>query len=55
MWRRRRCGGSVCKAACMAVALGAFIILALVLPGVFWWFALGVALIVAGLYALKSC
>ena len=33
---------------------GVFIILALILPAGFWWFALGVALIAAGIAILKS-
>ncbi len=34
-------------------AIGVLIILAMILPAVFWWFALGIALIAAGIAILK--
>ena len=37
------------------VVAGVFIILALVLPAGFWWFALGGALIAAGVWLLRCC
>ena len=37
------------------VVTGVFIILALVLPAGFWWFALGGALIAAGVWLLRCC
>ena len=36
-------------AGCAAVVLGGIILLSLILPAGFWWFAVGAALIVAGL------
>ena len=50
MFRRRGIGfwiGIAC------VVAGVFIILALVLPAGFWWFALGGALIAAGVWLLR--
>lgn len=38
---------------CLAVILGIVIILALILPVGFWWFALAAALIVGGLIFIR--
>jgi len=40
---------------CVAIGLGIVILLALILPSGFWWFALGVALIVFGVIACIRC
>lgn len=38
---------------CLAVLAGVVIILALILPSGFWWFALAVALICAGVWLVR--
>jgi hypothetical protein len=38
-----------------AIVLGLIILLALVLPSRFWWFALAALLIAAGLWMLRCC
>jgi hypothetical protein len=38
---------------CLAVILGIIIILIMVLPAGFWWFALAGALIIGGLFFLR--
>ena len=38
-----------------AIALGLIIVLALVLPSDFWWFALAALLIAAGIWTLRCC
>lgn len=38
---------------CLAIILGIIIILAMILPAGFWWFALAGALIIGGLFFLK--
>ena len=38
-----------------AIALGVVILLALVLPSDFWWFALAALLIAAGIWTLRCC
>ena len=42
-------------AGCAAAVLGVIILLALILPAGFWWFAVGTALIVAGLLICVRC
>lgn len=42
------------NAGLISIALGAVIIFALILPPIFWWFALGLGLIAFGLCALKK-
>jgi hypothetical protein len=37
------------------IGFGCAIILSMIMPPKFWWFALGVALIAAGLYLMKRC
>ena len=51
----RRKGGSLLKnkIGCFVVLLGVFVLLALVLPPMFWWFVLGVVLLAAGLWLLR--
>ena len=49
MCRRRRNGNTL---GCLVVLAGVLIILALVLPAGFWWFALAVALIFGGVLLL---
>lgn len=39
----------------VAILAGLFILLALVLPKEFWWFALGVGLIGLGLWYIRCC
>ena len=47
-WRRRwLLPGLVC------IALGAVIILGMILPKAFWWFLLGTALIVLGVWLIR--
>ena len=38
-----------------AIAAGIFILLSLVLPVSFWWFLLGVGLIVTGIHLRRKC
>lgn len=38
-----------------AIVLGLIILLALVLPSQFWWFAFAALLIAAGLWMLRCC
>jgi hypothetical protein len=38
-----------------AIVLGVIILLALVLPSQFWWFALAALLIAGGLWILRCC
>lgn len=51
MRKRGRGGGHTLG--CLAVILGIVIILAMILPAGFWWFALAAALIVGGLFFIK--
>lgn len=46
--RRRNCG-------CAAIALGIVILLAIILPADFWWFALGASLICGGIWYIRNC
>ena len=39
----------------LVILAGIVILLALILPPGFWWFALGEALIIAGIWLLRSC
>lgn len=39
----------------LVILAGVVIILALILPAGFWWFALAVALIIGGIWLLRSC
>lgn len=39
----------------LVILRGVVIILALILPAGFWWFALAVALIIGGIWLLRSC
>ena len=39
----------------LVILAGIVILLALILPAGFWWFALGTALIIAGIWLLRSC
>ncbi len=48
---RRRGNGN--KLGCLVVLAGVLIILALVLPPGFWWFALAIALICGGIWLLR--
>ena len=50
----RRRGKGICVLGAVAIVAGALIILAMLLPAGFWWLALGVALIVAGIWLLRS-
>ena len=50
--RRRRRGPSI---GWLVILAGVIIILALILPAGFWWFALAVGQIVAGIWLLRSC
>ena len=50
--RRRRRGPAV---GWLVILAGIVILLALILPAGFWWFALGAALIIAGIWLLRSC
>lgn len=36
------------------IAIGSMIILSMIMPAGFWWFALGAALIAAGLWLLRK-
>lgn len=40
---------------CAAIIAGVMIFLALVLPTDFWWFALAVVLVGAGIWFIRSC
>lgn len=42
-------------AAAAATGAGALILFSLVLPSSFWWFLLGVGLIVLGVYLRRRC
>lgn len=50
--RRRRRGPAV---GWLVMLAGIVIILALILPAGFWWFALAIALIAGGIWLLRSC
>ena len=50
MCRRRRNGNTL---GCLVVLAGGLIILALVLPAGFWWFALAIVLICGGIWLLR--
>ncbi len=50
--RRRRRGSYL---GCVALLAGIIIILALILPTGFWWFALAIALIWAGIWLIRCC
>ena len=50
MSRRLRNGNTL---GCLVVLAGVLIILALVLPAGFWWFALAIALICGGIWLLR--
>ncbi len=41
--------------AAASIAAGVFILLSLVLPATFWWFLLGVGLIVVGIHLRRRC
>jgi hypothetical protein len=51
--RRCRNKGNLFGAA--AIITGIMILLAMILPAGFWWFALAIALICLGIWLLKSC
>lgn len=51
MCRRRNNGN---KLGCLVILAGVLIILALVLPPGFWWFALAIALICGGIWLIRS-
>ena len=51
MCRRRNNGN---KLGCLVILAGVLIILALVLPPGFWWFALAIALICGGIWLLST-
>lgn len=51
--RRKHCRGSVVGYA--AIAVGSLILLSLVLPPGFWWFAIGAGLVGAGLWLNNHC
>ena len=51
----RRCRRGPPAIGWIAVFAGIIVLLALILPSGFWWFALGVALIAAGIWLLRSC
>ena len=51
--RRRRNNGPIIG--WLVLAAGITVLLALILPAGFWWFALAVALIVGGIWLLRSC
>jgi len=51
--RRRRPGlGPFSK---LLIAAGTLILLVIVMPGAFWWFAFGVALILIGIWFFRCC
>lgn len=47
--------GRRCKWGLIAVVIGLIILLYLVLPSSFWWFALAVGLIGFGLWYMRCC
>lgn len=47
--------GRRCVLALAVIAVGVLIILALLLPGEFWWLLLAVALIALGIWMLRCC
>ena len=47
--------GRHCLLGMLAIVLGLIILLSLVLPSSFWWFALAAALIGFGLWFLRCC
>ena len=51
--RRSRCRGSLWG--CVSILAGVMILLALILPAVFWWFAIGSGLIGFGLFLNNRC
>ena len=53
MNRRGKCNGRTIGA--VAIAAGVMIILAMVLPTDFWWFAAGAVLIIGGICFLRRC
>lgn len=50
--RKRRRGGCW---GLVAICSGVIIILALILPGEFWWFLLAALLIAAGVWYIRCC
>lgn len=50
MRKGRRCVGAV-----IAISLGLFILMGVLLPGVFWWLLLSGALIGLGIWLLRCC
>lgn len=40
---------------CLAIIAGIVIMLSLIMPTGFWWFILAIALIVFGIFFMKSC
>ena len=50
--RRRKRGPSI---GWLVILAGVLIILAMILPPGFWWFALAIALIAAGIWLLRNC
>ncbi len=48
-WGRRFLWG------CIAIGMGIFILLALLLPAGFWWFLLGAGLIGIGIWYIRCC
>ncbi|MPN63805.1 hypothetical protein SDC9_211571 [bioreactor metagenome] len=50
MWRRCRCTNRIIGY--ILFSLGIAILLALLLPGFFWWFILGFALIALGIFII---
>lgn len=53
MNRRWKCNGRTIGA--IAIAAGVLIILAMVLPSGFWWFAAAIVLIIGGIHFLRRC
>ena len=53
---RKRGGGANGRAfGWIMIAIGVIIILAMILPAGFWWFALAAALIGVGIWIMRGC
>jgi len=62
MWRIHIAGGGIFMRrghrgfwGCTAIMAGVIIILSLVLPTAFWWFAFAAALIMLGVWFMRCC
>ena len=52
--RLRRCGKKPSLLAAVAIALGVLILMAKLLPPVFWWFLVAAGLIILGIWLLRE-